>query len=193
MSSGRGGYQQSLDKGPKRPVFSKTTARDNFRWAVAQPYWEAFLKERGKAADPTKKQELGRDFREQMRPLWREFWSAAKELSRDGLSKLTHEHHLRAVETLKKLEQRHPSPSEIGRERGPSLSPADMGDKQQGGGPVHGSTEPAKAKPSTDKVDFGTWKDCVAARQEQAERQATHKQQKDQATQGQEREGGQGR
>jgi hypothetical protein len=91
QSSGRGGFEQSRDKGPKRPVFSKATARDSFRWAVQEPRYEAFLKHGdGDLAA----------FSEQLRPLWRDFWAAAKQLDREGLSKLTHEWSLKTDNAL---------------------------------------------------------------------------------------------
>lgn len=116
-SSGRGGYEQSRDKGPKRPTFSKAETRNEFRWAVEEPRREAFLKQYGNGDLAV--------FREQMRPLWREFWEAAKKLNREGLTMLTLEW---SSETSKSLEQqlqrthapgkaaagsRHPTPSEI--------------------------------------------------------------------------------
>lgn len=110
-SSGRGGYEQSLDKGPKRPVFSKAEARRDFRWAVEKPRWEAFLKEHGDATDPAKVQAQRRQFRDEMRPLWQAFWSAAKKLDRERLNELALERYL---ETTESLEQRSPVPEGIG-------------------------------------------------------------------------------
>jgi hypothetical protein len=117
-SSGRGGFEQSRDKGPKRPVFSKATARDQFRWAVEEPRWEAFVKEHGDADRAA--------FRDQMRPLWRDFWQAAKKLNRDGLTMLALDH---SSQTSRFLEARQPvTPADLAEGKG---LPRQQADSQQ--------------------------------------------------------------
>jgi hypothetical protein len=120
----RDSYEQSKRKGPKRPVFSKADARSNFRWAVAEPHWMAVLKEHGDEIDPARKDVLKQEFRERMRPLWREFWDAAKKQSREGLSRLTLDWSSQTRKSLEQQEQRPPSPGEIAAVSGVAQSQA---------------------------------------------------------------------
>lgn len=82
----RDAFEQSKRKGPRRPVFSKAEARESFRWAVAQPYWEAFVNQHKHVSDPAEVKQLKEIFRQRMRPLWQEFWQQAKKLNREQLS-----------------------------------------------------------------------------------------------------------
>lgn len=104
-SKDRDAFEQSKRKGPKRPVFSKAEARRDFRWAVAAPRWEAFLKEHGDETDPAQVQALKRQFRDQMRPLWHEFWEAAKSLDRERLNEMALERYLETTESLNRVQR----------------------------------------------------------------------------------------
>jgi hypothetical protein len=146
-SKDRDAFEQRKRKGPRRPMFSKAYAREQFRWAVAKPWWEASLKEHGQQAGAVRWEELRREFRERMRPLWQEFWAAAKTLSRDDLNKLACDRHSQTRDALKATagwggerrvgDQPHrsqglASPSEIAKERGED-------DPAAGAGPERGN------------------------------------------------------
>jgi hypothetical protein len=144
-SKDRDSFEQTKRKSPKRPVFSKAEARSDFRWAVEERRWEAFVKQHGDADREA--------FREEMRPLWQEFWDAAKKLDRDGLSSLTFKWYSRTNESLEQQEHPRQSPGDGEAERGAN--------KQQHSGYQLPAAEP---NPSAAANDYARTLDATARR-----------------------------
>jgi hypothetical protein len=126
-SKDRDAFEQSKRKGPMRPVFSKATAREQFKWSIAEPCWDAFRGEHRVATAPATGDGLRQEFRERMRPLWREFWAAAKKLNREGMCKLAWDRRQQTLEAFQERGHRIPSPGDIARSRGVERPGQDCG------------------------------------------------------------------